>query len=297
MKIKSVPLAGFVFIAFLLTAGTGFCRNEQLSYASYGGIEAGVTMVKSANVDGTDGETNINGYYATVKLSKLAFGYRYAGYEWENTDELPFGNGRDDPWKQLHKIFVSTGHDVMLGEYVGFFFNLRGFAQFEEETDDSFGGTGFAGLVLNLPEGQLRFRLGAEGVYHDIETSVHPYGSIDWNVDAPVGPSLSLGWPESAFRYRFDEYTEIELGCDAIFKDYYRLADQSPVKKQGYLEIKEYDAAIAFKFFPIEFLELKAGVNYKFEREYTIYDSDGENEKDYETDNAWGGFLAVTLQF
>jgi len=210
---------------------------------------------------------------------------------------LPFGNGKDDPWEEMHSVSLGYDHSNMFDHNWGYFFNIGGASEFEKEMEDSFSAMGLGGLICNIPEWRMTFRLGGGTFYNPVETNTVPIIGIDWNSRAESGLSFSLGVPTTQIAYRFSPKTDLSIGIGFGEHGMYRLADDSTVKKKGYLETEGMGGILTFTFAPIEGCTVTLGGVANFDREYTIYDKDGDNGRSYELDDAAGGFASIGFEF
>ncbi len=262
------------------------------------GLEFSLSGLAPANVGDGKGEAETLSANFGVSWSKLRFGYEYTGYSWEYPEALPFGDKKSDPWQALHFVSLGMADTVMMRESWGYFYQLAGTAGFEEELSDSLGAMGFAGVLYNLPDSGFSFRLGAGAMYNEVDTLVLPVVGIDWRSlgMGEAGFSASLGFPVTRLSYHFSPISKISIGLTAQGGTY-RLADESPTEPEGYLETRDFLGFVSMAYQPFENFEVTVGGQFAFEREYTLYDANGDNERDYDIDDAGGGFVRVSFGF
>ncbi len=114
------------------------------------------SSVRGMSEDWTEWKTGGEmGYYAAgvnIDLFGVAASYDNISFAWNNVDRLPFGNGKDDPWRDFHSIKLAYTWSDMLSQDWGYFATAEGTSRFEKEMDDSFGASGVAGIVYLIPE-------------------------------------------------------------------------------------------------------------------------------------------------
>ncbi len=281
-----------IFIAVLILCG----QTCQAQHEDMGDIEFGAAYVGPANFKGKNGE--VGGYSASVatSLSNLNFGYQYLSFGWDQVNDLPFGNGKDDPWEHFHSASVGYEYSEMADKRWGYFAGINVTSQFEKEISGSFGATGFAGMVFNIPESNLIFQTGGVLSYNEVEITVMPLVGLEWNPGAKSGFSATLGVPATEVSYHYGPMAYVSLGL-TMDGGVYRLSDDSTVEKEGYLEVESYSALLALGIELVENCEIQVGGLYLFNRDFTLYNKDGDNERTYGLDEALGMFLNVSLKF
>jgi len=89
----------------------------------------------------------------------------------------------------------------------------------------------------------------------------------------------------------------MDVGSLGYSRSIYRLADESKVQREGYLENEWLLVGTGLEYSPVQNFKINLGVRYYFNRQMTIYDKDGNNEREYDVDNAWGGALSLKFDF
>lgn len=298
---KSVFLSAkcIVLIAAVLIMGYQTCA-AQSEHEEIGGIEFVSSYVSSSKFQKNDkdleGEVEVVSGMAGISLMNFEISYKYDSYTWDNLKGIPFGNGKDDPWESLHTIEFGYNHSDMLDQRWGYFFGFSASSEFEKEMSGSYGSMGYSGVICNMPEWNLMIRVGGGVTYNEVETSGIPMIGIDWNSQTPSGFTVSVGIPETQIAYRFNPRNTIVLGLTGE-GGMFRLADDSTVEAEGYLEPESYGAMLAYVSEPIEHCQVTLGGAIYFDRTYKIYDKNGNNEKEYDLDDAAGGFVSIGFTF
>lgn len=285
--------------ALILIMVSQTCRAES-EYDPTGDIQLSASYTSAANFqkNGKDLECEVKVLSSSAAISIMDFNITYTNdsYSWDKLNGMPFGNKTKDPWKNLHSISAGYNRSDMLNDQWGYFWGANVSSEFEKEMSDSYSGVGYAGFIYDMPKMNLVFRFGGGASYNEIETTAMPVIGIDWNSNAPVGLSASIGMPETKISYRFDPQNALVLsltGESGVF----RLADDSTAASKGYFESESYGGMLAYIFQPTKRCQVTAGATYYLDRQYNIYDRNGENKKEYDLDNAVGGFVSASFQF
>lgn len=256
--------------------------------------------IAPADVKNGEGEVSVYTERALLRYGKFALSYTAAQYDWNDVDPLPFGNGEDDPWDNLHSLALSFRHDARSGENWGWFASATLTSDFEEEMDESFGGSVASGIVYR-PTKMWSLVAGAALRVSPLGVAVVPalgaqYGGQNGPNASGTGITARIAFPSSEVKYTFSERFALRVGA-AYEGGTYRLADDSPVEKKGYASLRGVSIGLYADWTPVENLSLSAGPEYRFARQYTFYDDDGDKDDSYDVDNALGGALRVNWAF
>lgn len=231
-----------------------------------------------------------------AKYSFIYFNYDRQDFTWDDADlaKLPFGNGRDKPWKSLQTLALGANWSGGSGEKWTYELDGAVFSAFEED----FGGYGgkikaWAGYGLGP---NLRLRFGGHGYIYEKRAVVVPVLSLDYRWDNPEGLSLNLGVPDLQVRYGFNRCVALRLMA-SYEQDMYRLADDSKVRKEGFLEKHGVIAGLLLDVTPVENLTISGGLLRSLGYTMTTYDKEGDHSEDYDQESAWGGMLTLTARF
>jgi hypothetical protein len=248
------------------------------------------------DLDGDSGSYQVTGVRTGLEIGWLVADYAYRQYDWEDVSLLPFGDGAGEPWEDLHSAALGFSHDEMANQTWGYFARAQATTAFEEEMDDSFGALALAGVMYNLPEWNMMFRLGAAYSWNEVTSRVFPLVGVNWGGRGGSGLSAAVGIPLTAVTYRFFEQTAIRarVGFDS---DTFRLADDNPASPEGYLETEDIGGEIALlhNLTPTTRLTLAAG--YLFDRTLTLYDSDGEGGAEFDAEEAATARAQLSFSF
>lgn len=226
--------------------------------------------------------------------------YHHNYYNWSNVAGLPFGDGRNDPWDDLHIVGISGRYRGRITDKWGYFLNGGLFSGFEKQMGDVTVSAG-GGFSVS-PFQDVRVSVGASFFYHPVRTLVLPVLGLSWkrsagkHGDAAQGLSLSLGFPETSVGYRFNEKVGLRLGL-VYTKGMYRLADDSPVQPRGYVETQDVMGGFFVDLTPIRPLKLSLGLGWDSFRELTVYNKDAHQRGDFDLDAAPSMYFRLNFRF
>jgi hypothetical protein len=245
---------------------------------------------------GEGGSFQVSGVRAGLEIGWLVANYGYRLYDWEDVSRLPFGDGSSEPWEDLHTAALGFSHDEMVNQSWGYFVRAQGTTAFEEEMDDSFGALALAGVMYNLPEWNMMFRLGAAYSWNEVTSRVFPLVGVNWGGRGGSGLSVAVGIPLTAVTYRFSEQMAVRarVGFDS---DTFRLADDNPAAPKGYLETEDIGGEIALLYNLSPSMRLTVAGGYLFDRSMTLYDSHGEGGAEYDAEEAATARAQLSFSF
>ena len=228
--------------------------------------------------------------------SYFRFVYDRMDFNWDDNEiaKLPFGNGKDDPWESLQRLEIGANYQGKFNHKWSYAVDGALFSAFEKdikEIDSRL--QAWAGYGFN-PD--LRLRFGARAYIYAFQVVALPVLSLDYRWDQQEGFSANLGFPETHLRYGFNKYVALRL-----FGEYehhtYRLADDSEVEEEGYLQREGVMTGLVVDLTPVKNLCISAGVIRSLDYTLTTYDKDGDNEKDYDNESGWGAIVRVNYAF
>jgi hypothetical protein len=281
---------------FTLSFAVQCLAEEQEGHE--GGFEAEVEVggLLDADVGDSKGEVGVNKVEASFSYSGFDLEYGLSSYRWDKVDQLPFGNGSDDPWDSLHEISFSADKTWQANEQWSYFVKGGVSSSFEKEMEDSFEYE-VTGAAIYALSPVWQFGLGARLSYDAVdEVEIMPVGGIYWNQSAETGWSACLGVPDTNLKYQFSPRFSSELSF-SVDEGLYRLADDSTVEKKGYLENSGMALGLSFDVALSENSLFSIGTEYNFAREFTIYDKDGNEKNNYDVDGALGWFVEFAYEF
>jgi len=236
-----------------------------------------------ASVNGGPGKFSVTraGATGTVKTEYLTFrlSARKDMYSWYDRHRLPFGSGRDVPWEALNRLGLSVRHSGDLGGEWGYFASAGASASYEKQLDGSLGLSATAGVSWK-PSPEWTVRLGAGVVWHRVRSYPIPVASISYRSQALKGLEAELGFPYSHVLYRVNEWLGVRLTGEMDY-GLYRLASDSGVRRDGYVEFSGYSAGLWAELTPLEAMTIRLGGGWDFQGNMDLMRSNGEGRRSY----------------
>jgi len=262
-------------------------------------VRVGAGHVGRADLEDDRGAVAVNSGWAQVQYGPVRFDYAVDAYDWEDVDELPLGNGSDDPWDSLHQASLSLSHSDFVSRQWGWFASAAAGAAWEKDMDDSFS-AGLGGGALYQWSDSVVVRAGAHVSVHAVGVTVLPALGLSINQGAAgrgeEGWSASLGVPVTEVRYGWSGQWATRLSA-AYESTLYRLADDSDVERKGYLGVSAVRLGLYQDWLPVEALRLTLGLEYRFLRGLDVYNDDGEHRNGYGVDAAPGVAFGARYAF
>jgi hypothetical protein len=287
------PTPDTILAALLMTLA--LVLATPAAHAADNDLTATVTGRAVGEADMDDGgSVSVTETGASLRYRWFGIDYLNRSYDWSDTSDLPFGHG-SDPWEQLHLLRLRAEISDQLGiGGLGWFAGAGLTAGWEEEMDDAWGVSGTAGLTWAV--GGVRLRGGVGVSAHPIGVRAMPVAAADWGNQRDIGFSATLGIPETMLRYRTSDVFSFRLG-GRMDGGTYRLADDSPVEREGYMKTSSLILGGYIDVTPLDDLTLTLGAEYLTRREMTVYNSDGEEKDSYDVDDAPALFLRLHYGF
>ncbi len=307
-KNKEISIFFYVACFLVIFSSPVFAQYVRHEYESATKLELNTDFTAPAKLEDQDVEV---GYLSTglrLIFPEFELGYQYTDYSWERPEVLSSGNEIDDPFEQLHRTWFIYRRFHMVDTSWGYRFGLGGYSGFEKEITDSFGGIAFAGMVYRTPIRDLQFVAGAGVNLHSVETTIYPLLGMEWNarnqslysakISFPLvrGYPQTSSYPEARFSIHFSPSLALSAGLK-VNEGMYRLENDSPLRKKGYLQTEHASGNIFLTFTPDPFLHLEAGGGWVFKGKYIVYDEEGDNETEYETDGSLKAMLNIRFVF
>lgn len=244
-----------------------------------------------SDIKDSNGDLTTKAYGINVNTTYFSLGAKRTDYDFSGEEDFGF-DGANTLYGDLHyNGSFSNNLTYSLGLTLG--------ALYESELDlgDSYsvspravlgyrftnGMTGFLGAYVNLN--------GADNVYL-------PIIGLKLGDEKDQGWSGSIAYPATRVQYRFNSF----WAADATFltvRDTFHLDEQNDRGElsDGYLREKSYGMGLGVTINPLTHLQLSAGLFSYFDREFELYDKDGDELGSFETDPAYGAYVRGSLVF
>jgi hypothetical protein len=264
-----------------------------------GGIFISGGCVGSSNMKDREAAYAVDGVEVGVSLGPVSSSFKTLAYSWDKPELFP-GNGTNrDPWERLNEITVMlTGGGAITDRLQ---YSLLGgiTSGYEEEMDDSYcyfaGGYGIYTLTpdWDIMAGAIYSR------YQKVDTDldVIPVVGVSWNATTTNGLSISLGVPTTEISWHFNEKTSLSLDMSSFEGGVYRLADDNPIRKKGYVEFESSTYSLRLDTMLGSRIQLSSALFQSVARDIRLYDAEGKNRVTHEVDNNVGIMTSVSVAF
>lgn len=248
-----------------------------------------------AEVDNRGGEFSVVNTNIMAGYKWFTFNYSRSEYDWEHSSALPFGKKQGEPWKTLHNLAFDAKTGGQLTDTVGWFAGGTLTSGFESEIANSFSLGGRGGLTWEVNE-DFRIRAGGIGLLSPAHAMLLPLIGLDWRNELDAGFSATIGAPLTALRYRLNPVVSTRLSS-YWSRSLYRLANDSSVSKEGYLEDSGLTTGAYVDITPLDGLKLTVGAEVLSERYIRLFDDNGDRLSKYRVDSSLGGVLRLKYSF
>ncbi|MCF7837375.1 MAG: hypothetical protein K9N49_01980 [Candidatus Marinimicrobia bacterium] len=202
-------------------------------------------------------------------------------FAWRSAAAFVEETGGRDPWSFFNRVKVGFSHQYRPSARWMVEMLAGGALGFEEEASDSL--TGYLGGYGLCRLNPRLFVLA--GVFYSrhqkIETDFDlvPILGVAWNPGEKRGFSAQLGLPETQARWHFTERTRLVLDLNTLGGGVTRLANDSPVRERGYVELSNASLTLRLETRLGDDLDVSLGIGHSVHREMNIYDKDGGNRR------------------
>ena len=253
------------------TLGTDAGEERNLKIKTTGVITA------PREIDGTGAKAITSSARAEAVYERdnvsVALAYEAVNYFWENTGRLPYGDKASAPWEVLHHVGIDLGYHGGISGPWGYFAGVSGGLSFEREINDAQNLAAYGGLTYAFNDEWVA-SLGAGVSYTYVETTFFPAAGLTYASKSVKGLNAELRFPFASASYAFNEYLGVRL-----FGNYdyglYKLRDDSPVSRGGFLENKGYKTGAYLDITPMKNAQFSIGCEYNFAGEQALYRSSG----------------------
>jgi hypothetical protein len=273
----------------------------------------------------------------SLSILTLNFDYMMDYYSWDKLGNLPFGNGKDEPWETLHSLSLSGMYGGEINEKWSWVAIAAGSAAFEKEIGSSYLNSTLGGGAIYSLSDKWNLIGGAGVMYTNApeldfgdllddppEVIPVPVLGAQWNQDAESGLSLSLIFPLEAsisyrtfegalsasadflaqsadITYQFTPMFGVTLSGSLDNETIHRLADDNvaiPVgTKEGYLQNEGSTLDLMLNVKFSEHMNFKIGPYYMFNQEISIRNKEDKSLQELEADDTFGGEFGLSFVF
>ena len=299
MHKKIVVLILFFFLSVTLGADESLEKNKLkkglLERMVQPKISLDTAYLSDANVNGSQGSVRVEKNQIRLNNSIGGISYTNWSFLWNDIASLPFGDGVQNPIKEMHSVKLNANLPYFINEKWFLLASLSLNSTFEKEMGDSYGAGIFAFASYKLSETHT-FQMGAFANYHPISTLALPVMSYSYRARQTDGLQVVLGFPRAYVGYFVNEKTLLRGGM--IFsQSVIKLSDESVVERSGYIEAEDYmsNFGVSYEFTPS--FTLDTDLLYSLKRNFIIYNGAGEEQQRYSINPSFGVGLRLKYLF
>jgi len=252
------------------------------------------TYMDRSSVKNSQGDVQVNKNSIKINNANLSFSYTNWQFDWNNVADLPFGDKINQPIEKMHSLSLGITKPYRINKR---WFSLSSAslnATFEDTLSDSYnlGLFSFASYAINADHS---LQMGFFGTYHPVKTLALPIMSYSYRARSRDGIQVILGFPRTHVGYHINQNTLIRFGATAS-NSLIRLSDTSTIEQEGYSKFEDYMVNLGVSYDYSQKIKLTGDLLYTVQRDFTIYNKDGDEMSNYEMEPAKGVMLKVIFQ-
>jgi hypothetical protein len=286
-------------LLFILLAGTLLAEEALKKGLLERIVQPKVSLESSylsdANIKGSEGSVKVHKNTLRINNDIIGFTYSNWAFGWDNIQDLPFGDKKSTPIKEMHafKININVPYFVNEKWFVLTSASLR--SSFEKSMNGSYGAGLFSFASYKI-DNDHTVQMGAFANYHKVSTLVLPVISYSYRARQYDGLQVVLGFPRTYIGYHADKDTLFKLGV--IFsQSVIKLSDNSSIENSGFIEAKDYMANIGLSHEFNKHLRLESNLLYSLKRDFTIFDAQGNEQTSYAIEPSFGANIRAVWLF
>lgn len=262
-------------------------------------IEVAVGGIAKSTVGGRDSAYSLAAGKFALGLGPVGGEFKALHFVWDRPDDFVVDTKGRDPWDTLYEVSLGYRHPGAISERLSYELMLGAASGFEKQMEESFSFSAGGYLLYKFAP---KWTLAAGGLYsrhQNVNTDFDfiPIIGISWNAEATKGLSFTLGLPSSDVTWHFNEKTRVILELSSFEGGVFRLADNSPVREKGYVELLSTTCTLRLETLLWDRLQVSAGLSQPISRQMKLYDHQGKNEKKYDVEKLPGFILSMSLPF
>jgi hypothetical protein len=238
---------------------------------------------------------------STLELStgSVKGSFKLLRFSWDRPEEYVIDTNGHDPWGNLYEVSLGVNRGGMITEHMSYALMLGATSAYEREISDSFSfyGGGYGMFAINpkwtISAGALYLK--HQKVESDFE--VIPVASVSWNTGTSSGPSFTIGLPKTELTWHFSKTNTLTIDTSGFESGIYRLANNSPVRKKGYVEFSGTTCSLRIDTLIADRIGLTAGISQALSRKHKLFDHEGKNEIKYDAEKKPGFFVSMAMSF
>lgn len=246
---------------------------------------------KDADIDGQNASLSTHSYGLKANYNFVSFQARRTTYD--------FSNVESDPFDELTKLQLSFYHKGQITSNISYLGNLGLGILYEDNFDvsKSYAVTPSLAIGWDFSNGMTAF-FGASANLNAADNVYLPVIGLQLGNEKEQGWTGAIAYPATRVQYRFNP----QLAVNATFltiRDTYHLDDEADKGSwaDGYFREESYGTSVGAIFSPIKHLQLSAGIVSFFNRQFKVYDQNGNKIESFDTDPALGGYANISYSF
>lgn len=286
-------------LILLVLAGSSFCEETLKKGLLERIIQPKVSLESSylsnANIKGSEGSVEVHKNTLRVNNDIIGFTYSNWAFAWDNIENLPFGDKKTSPIKEMHAFKVNINVPYFVNKK-WFILNSASFrSSFEKSMSDSYGAGLFSFASYKIDESHT-IQMGAFANYHKVSTLVLPVISYSYRARQYDGLQVVLGFPRTYIGYHANKATLFKLGM--IFsQSVIKLSEQSSIENSGFIEAKDYMGNIGVSHEFNKHLKIESNILYSIKRDFTIFNAQGNEQSSYSIEPSIGASIRAVWLF
>jgi hypothetical protein len=253
------------------------------------------SYLSDANINGSDGSVQVA--KNSIRINNAIGGITYTNWSflWNNVADLPFGNGLDKPIKQMHRLKLNATLPYFISDKWFLITSLSVNTTFEKEMKSSYG-TGIFSFASYKINDDHAIQMGAFANYHPVSTLALPVISYSYRARKTDGLQVILGFPRAFVGYFIND--DLLLRGGMVFsQSVIKLSNESVIESSGYIEAEDYMGNIGLVYEVSPSFTLDTDLLYSLKRNFTIYNSSGDEQSAYSIKPSFGVSMRLKYLF
>lgn len=288
-----------ITLILVLLAGPALCvealKKGLLERIVQPKVSIESSYLSDANIEGSEGSVEVRKNTLRINNDIIGLTYSNWAFRWNNVQDLPFGDRKSSPIKEMHtfKIDINAPYFVNEKWFILTSASLR--SSFEKSMNGSYGAGLFSFASYKIDKDHT-VQMGAFANYHKVSTLVLPVISYSYRARQNNGLQVVLGFPRTYIGYHADKDTLLKLGV--IFsQSVIKLSDNSSIENSGFIEAKDYMGNLGLSHEFNDHLRLESNLLYSLKRNFTIFDAQGNEQASYAIEPSFGANIKAVWLF
>lgn len=246
-----------------------------------------------ANLKGSDSGFAFGANRIAFSNALIGAGYDRWDLRWHNQDKLPSGlKGEKAPVSTMHAFGLSTKLYKRLDDDKLWLSGIGTSLVYEKETNDALSLSLYT-LIMRPKKIGFSYSYGVATAYHPVRTRFLPVFGLGYKQDKL---NASIGYQRTYIGYELTEKWQISSGV--IYSTILtKLAKDSTVEKDGYLEINSWQSDLALAYKHSKQTSIETSLRYSPIYDFTTYNANGHKIETYKMQEAFGVAIKFVYRF